>query len=253
MSAITTPTKSIGLDEKLEPEDKKTTTSPLALRDFRLLWLGEGISLIGDQFYLIALPWLVLQLTGDALAMGTVLALAGIPRALFMLVGGAFTDRFSPRRIMLVSNLTRLGLVASLAALVLAGRIEVWMLYGFGLAFGLMDTFFFPAQNAIIPKIVKENQLQGANAIIQGTMQLSLFAGPVLAGLLISVLDNPNTSALFGASGNLTGIGLAFGIDALTFLASAMTLWMLRTDANGPAPNEGTKDQSNVLNAIRDA
>ena len=58
-------------------------------RNFRLLWAGEGVSLIGDQFYLIALPWLVLKLTGDPLAMGTVLALAAVPRALFMLVGGA--------------------------------------------------------------------------------------------------------------------------------------------------------------------
>ena len=67
-------------------------------RNFSFLWIGELISLIGDQFYLIALPWLVLQMTGDALAVGTVLAVAGIPRALFMLVGGALTDRFSARQ-----------------------------------------------------------------------------------------------------------------------------------------------------------
>jgi MFS family permease len=249
MSAITTQSKSINLNEKREPETTKTK-SPLALRDFRLLWLGEGISLIGDQFYMIALPWLVLQLTGDALAMGSVLALAGIPRALFMLVGGAFTDRFSPRRIMLASNLTRLGLVASLAALVLTGQIAVWMLYAFALAFGLMDAFFFPAQNAIIPRIVEENQLPSANAIIQGTMQLSLFAGPVLAGLLISVLDNPNTAAWFGATGDMTGIGLAFGIDALTFLASAITLWMLRSGAHSPASVDREAEQENVLASI---
>jgi hypothetical protein len=61
--------------------------SPLSVRNFRLLWIGEGISLLGDQFYMIALPWMVLQLTGSALALGTVMALAGIPRALFVLVG----------------------------------------------------------------------------------------------------------------------------------------------------------------------
>ena len=66
--------------------------SLLRVRNFRLLWIGEAISLVGDQFYLIALPWLVLQLTGDGLVVGTVLALVGIPRALFILVGGAFTD-----------------------------------------------------------------------------------------------------------------------------------------------------------------
>src|SRR4029450_6119957 len=71
--------------------------SPLRVRNFRLLWIGESISLLGDQFYLIALPWLVLQLTGSALALGVVLALAAIPRALFMLIGGAFVYRVSPR------------------------------------------------------------------------------------------------------------------------------------------------------------
>src|SRR6266700_1025630 len=99
-------------------------TSPLSVRNFRLLWIGEGISLLGDQFYMIALPWLVLQLTGSALALGTVIALAGIPRALFMLVGGAFADRFSPRSVMIASNLARLVLVAALAALVLTNTVR---------------------------------------------------------------------------------------------------------------------------------
>src|SRR5689334_24936044 len=89
--------------------------SPLRVRNFRLLWIGEGISLLGDQFYLIALPWLVLQLTGSALALGGVMALAGIPRALFLLVGGAFVDRFSPRAVMIASNFARLVLVALLS------------------------------------------------------------------------------------------------------------------------------------------
>ena len=98
--------------------DKNTNPSPahvLRSRNFRLLWIGEGISLLGDQFYLIALPWLVLSLTGNPLAVGTVLAMAGIPRALFMLVVGALTDRFTPRKLMINSNLARMTLPTSLA------------------------------------------------------------------------------------------------------------------------------------------
>lgn len=68
----------------------------MGLRDFRLLFSGATTSLLGDQFTLIATPWLVLQLTNDPMALGTVLALEGIPRALFMLLGGAITDRISP-------------------------------------------------------------------------------------------------------------------------------------------------------------
>ena len=81
----------------------------LKIRDFRLLFTGEGISLLGDQFYFIALPWLVLQLSSSTVVLGAVLALQGVPRAAFMLVGGAVTDRFSPRRVMIASNVARLA------------------------------------------------------------------------------------------------------------------------------------------------
>src|SRR5512141_3488907 len=115
----------------VEPSSQKVKTSPasvLRIRNFRLLWIGEGISLLGDQFYMIALPWLVLSLTGNALAVGTVLATAGIPRALFMLLGGALTDRFTPRTLMICSNLARMALTGLLAVLVMTQLIQTWML-----------------------------------------------------------------------------------------------------------------------------
>src|SRR5512135_2216741 len=79
----------------------------LSLRDFRLLFAGSTTSLLGDQFALIATPWLVLQLTGDPLILGAVLALEGLPRAIFMIVGGAITDRLSPRIVMLTADILR--------------------------------------------------------------------------------------------------------------------------------------------------
>ena len=171
------------------PEAKVSPASVLRIRNFRLLWIGEGISLLGDQFYMIALPWLVLSLTGDALAVGTVLAMAGVPRALFMLVGGALTDRFSPRKLMINSNLARMLLTGLLAALVLTNLIQLWMLYISAVLFGLADAFFFPAQTSIVPKLVGKDQLQAGNAMIQGTATLSLWVGPFLAGGL-----NPSPS-----------------------------------------------------------
>src|SRR5260221_4165975 len=145
--------------------NQQKSKGPLSVRNFRLLWIGESISLLGDQFYLIALPWLVLQLTGSALVLGTVMALAGIPRALFMLVGGAFVDRFSPRAVMLASNVARLVLVGLLSALVLTNNVQLDMLYGFALAFGLADAFYFPAQTAIVPQLLPEEQLQAGNTV----------------------------------------------------------------------------------------
>ena len=194
-------------------------------RNFRLLWGGEGVSLIGDQFYLIALPWLVLRLTGDSFAMGTVLALAAVPRALFMLVGGALTDRFSPRALMLTSNLMRLAIVGLLAVFTVTGMVDLWMLYGFALLFGLADAFFYPAQSSMIPRLLGSERLQTGNAVIQGTAQLSLFVGPVLAGSLISFLDGGGGT---GAAPDMLGIGAAFAIDAVTFAVSALTLSLIK-------------------------
>jgi predicted MFS family arabinose efflux permease len=221
--------------------------SPLAallgVRNFRLLWIGEAISLLGDQFHLIALPWLVLNLTGDAFAVGLVMALAGIPRALFMLVGGALTDRFSPRRVMMFSNLARLTLVLVLGLLTLSGMVTLGMLYIFALAFGLADAFFFPAQGSIVPRMVKKEHLQLANSITQGTAQISMFLGPVLAGTLIATIGNGRSS-----DNNLQGIGLAFIVDALTFLVSVLALSAMRIESE----NVNEVETESVLDSILD-
>src|SRR5689334_5780492 len=90
---------------------------PLRERNFLLLWSGQSISLLGDEFHFVALTWLVLALSGSGLALGGVLMVAAVPRALFMLVGGAATDRRSPRQVLLFSNAARGVLVGLLAAL----------------------------------------------------------------------------------------------------------------------------------------
>jgi predicted MFS family arabinose efflux permease len=225
-----------------KPETKVSPVNVLKIRNFRLLWIGEGISLLGDQFYMIALPWLVLLLTGNALAVGTVMAMAGIPRALFMLVGGALTDRFTPRKLMISSNLVRMVLTGLLAALVAMNLIQLWMLYALALFFGLADAFFFPAQSAIVPELVGKDQLQQGNAVIQGTATLSLIVGPILAGAVISWLDG-------GATHSILGIALAFGLDSLSFIASITMLSMMRIE-NASARTE--RAEGGVFASIRE-
>ncbi len=236
-------------------KNQKTTlfANLLRIRDFRLLWIGQGISSLGDQFYFIALPWLVLQLTGDALAMSTVLALESVPRALFMLIGGALTDRFSSRALMLTSDLLRLVLVMLLTGLVLAGRIEIWMLYVFAISFGLVDAFFYPALNAMLPHLVEQNALQMGNALLQGTSQLAMFAGPVLAGAMIALLDGGAAigSGVATAVHDTVGNGIAFGFDALTFFVSVVTLWMMRSHHTRTATQTAGKGES-VLSSLRE-
>ncbi|MBN1369756.1 MAG: MFS transporter [Dehalococcoidaceae bacterium] len=193
--------------------------SPLLKRDFRLLWFGEGISLLGSQFHFIALSWLTLQITGSGLALGTVLMVGTIPRALLMLFGGALSDSYSPRRIMIVSNLSRAVVVGVIALIVFYDVVELWHLYLLSILFGVVDSFFHPAFNAIIPRIVEKDKLEAGNAILRGTHELSFLIGSAPAGLLISAV----------------GMDLAFGIDSVSFILAAVCLKMM-TGFRGKAP-----------------
>ena len=216
-------------------------------RNFLLLWFGQGTSVIGDQFSMIALPWLVLLLTGDPVQLGIVLALTGVPRAVFMLVGGAMTDRFSQRSVMLASDVLRLLLTTVLAGVIFSGQLQLWMLYLFALAFGTVSAFFLPASSSIVPRIVRNEDLMTGNSIIQGTSALSVFIGPLLAGGLIA-LFTAGSAAQTGSSSSTFGIGLAIAIDALTFLVSAITLWLMRVEK----PHSTEIAQTGIFTSIRD-
>lgn len=209
----------------------------MSLRDFRLLFAGASTSLLGDQFTLIATPWLVLKLTNDPMALGIVLALEGIPRAVFMLFGGAITDHLSPRRVMLIANITRFLLTGIMALMVLGGISQLWMIYAFGLLFGIVAGFAIPAENSIVPMLVEEQDLQAGNSIMMGITQLAGFVGPTIAGILIGQF-----------SSSYTGVGLAFVIDAFTFIVSAVTLQLIRTEK----PKKSAEDASNQ-ESVREA
>ena len=206
---------------------KNPLQNVFSIRDFRLLFVGTTTSLLGDQFALIATPWLVLQLTGDPLVLGFVLALEGIPRALFMLFGGAITDRFSPRIILLVADIVRFILATLMATVIFTGTVQIWMLYAYGLGFGLVAGFAVPAGNSIVPMLVEEKDLEAGNSIVMGGGQLVGFVGPVVAGILIGKFSE-----------SLFGIGLAFGLDSITFLISALMLWLMRSGGKFPSPDD---------------
>lgn len=198
-----------------------------ANRNFRLLFGGSSVSALGDQFTLVALPWLVLRLTGSPAALGLVLAAMALPRAIFMLIGGAMVDRLSARRILLLARGVNAVLVALLAALVLGGAIAMPAVYAIALCIGVATAFAYPAGSALLPQLVATTQLASANALFMGMRQLSLFIGPALAGLVIGV------HAGHGAAES-RGLGLAFAVDAASFLASLASLWMIRSAADRP-------------------
>ena len=209
----------------------------LKTRDYRLLWLGQAISHLGDQFHLIALPWLVLTLTHDPFQLGLVLALAGIPRAAIMLFGGAFADRHSPRLIMLVSDMLRLVIVGAIAASLFTGAVQLWMVYALAVSFGVVSGFFMPAAEASLPRLLASDRLEAGNALMMGADQLAQFVGPALAGTIIALFGTAHIGA--GHAGSLAGLGVAFAVDAASFGVSAVTLLLMRSL---PALAAGTGD-----------
>ena len=204
---------------------------PLAIPHFRNLWLGATISLLGDQFYLVALPWLALQLTGSSLALGTLLMVAGIPRAALMLIGGAVIDRFSARRVMMTTAIVRAVLVGTVAALLWLDAIALWHLYLLTFAFGVADAFSFPAGPALMPTLVPPQQLQSANALMQTSTVTTQMLGPAPAGLLIRGF----------------GVAAALAFDALSFLAVLVALFRIPEPPKA-APASGARPS--MLHAI---
>ena len=209
---------------------------PLRVRDFRLLFTGETISVLGDHFHFVALAWLTLQLTGSGLALGSVLMVAAIPRAIFMLLGGALSDRLSPRSLMLYSNAFRAVLVGIVATLVITGNVELWQLYVMAGIFGVVDALFYPALSSILPMLVDEPTLPPANALMQGSQQLAGLIGPAMAGVLVALVQT----------------GPAFAIDAASFAVAAAALIFIaggRRRTTSAESADGT--ESGLLGTIR--
>ena len=202
-------------------------------RDFLLLFCGSSVSAIGDTFTLVALPWLVLKISHDPAAVGLTLLITALPRALFMFVGGAVVDRSSPRRILLISRAWNAAFVAALAILVVTGAIQMWMVYAISLGIGLSTAFVYPAGSAILPQLVEKDQLHAANGMIMGMRQVAMILGPIAAGLLIATDFNTNHDARLADAG---GIGLAFSIDAVSFIFSLVSLFMIRVHSDFHPP-----------------
>src|SRR5262245_26989914 len=161
---------------------------PLRNRTFVVWWIGATTSLLGDQFYIVALPWVVLQLTGSAVAMGTVAMCAGIPRAALMLMGGAVTDLVSPRKVLMVTASARAVLVGAIGLLLGLHVLQLWHVYLLALAFCVADAFAMPSAGPLLRSLVPPEQLPAANSVWQSSALLSSVVGPAPAGAITKAL-----------------------------------------------------------------
>lgn len=196
----------------------------LSHRPFAWLWTGQSISRLGDSIYRIALAWWVLEETGSATTMGTVLIFSFTPMLLFLLVGGVAVDRLPRVQVMFLSDLISGSAVGLVALLAWSDRLEIGHIYVASLVLGLVEAFFFPAYTAAVPEIAPPNLLPSANSLTSLSRQAAGIAGPALAATLVS----------------LSGTPLAFALDGLTFLISAVCLLpLLQRARSAPARDDG--------------
>ncbi len=189
-------------------------------RNFRWLWMGSVTSMLGDQLSLVAFPWLVLSLTKEPWVLGMALALIGLPRAVFILLGGAIVDRLSPKSVLLASKYMSVVLLSALSFLIYTQQLTIPMLCGFALLIGVSSAFAMPAASSIIPEVVGRKGLEKANGFIMLLRQVAMFVGPLIAGVLLGADAHSDESS----SHNLA---IVFGLDSLTFALSALTLFQV--------------------------
>jgi MFS family permease len=195
-------------------------------RDFRLLWLANSASVVGDRIVTVALALFVVELTGSATDLGLVLAAYSLPLVFFLLVGGVFADRLPRHLVAVVTDLVRFVLHGLLALLIVTGEIRIWHLVAIGVLFGTAEAFYRPAATALLPQTVPEEEIQEANAVTTMFANIAEFAGPALATVLVLGFSS----------------AAAFALDAATFLFSALLLVRVRPRERGaPAPATPTQ------------
>ncbi len=193
--------------------------SPLREREFALLWAGMAVSLVGDGIYFVAVAWQAYSLSNTPAALSAVGVAWTLPTVLFLVVGGAITDRFERRRVLLAASLAEEVAIGTIGVLAVTGQLQLWMLLALVAVYGAGEAFFNPAFDAIVPTLIAEEQFTAASALEHFSRPLAIqLLGPALGGLLVAA----------------AGVGAAFLVDAGTFIVSIWMLLMMRAAPVAP-------------------
>jgi MFS family permease len=183
--------------------------APLAHRDYRLLVGGMSVSLLGDGLFLVALAWQVYALSNAPTALASVGIAMTVPTITCLLIGGAVSDRYDRRKVMLYADCIRAAILAMLAVLSATGALRLWQLLVIAAVYGAATAFFDPASDALVPELLPPEALAQANSLDQLIRPVALrLAGPAVGGILVGAI----------------GTGGAFGLDAASFMVSAAAL-----------------------------
>jgi MFS family permease len=203
---------------------------PLRHRDFRLLWIGQSVSQIGNALYYVALPFQILALGGNPLQLGLGFTIFATAQLLVILFGGAIVDRLPRRRVILASDFSSGVIVGVIAVLGMTGHLQIAHLYVAAALFGVAFSFETPAMNAIMPELVPKDVLTAGNSLRGLAGQAGRVLGPLLGGLLVAKSGPP----------------AAFAIDAATFFFSFAVFFFAKPPRREPLP------PSSLLSQVRE-
>jgi MFS family permease len=199
------------------------TFASLRHRDYRLYFAGSAVSFIGTWMQQIAAFWLVLDLTHSPVAVGALALVQTLPVTVFSLVGGSLADRIDVRRMLIASDCVLTVLAATLAALALTDRIQVWHFYALGLVYGIVVALGSPSRHTLVFRIVGRDDLPNAVALSSGLGTTARIVGPALGGLVVAA----------------AGPGIAFATNALSYLVSVAALLAMRLPRRPRAAGAG--------------
>ncbi len=203
--------------------------------DFWKYWTGQTISNLGSSITVFALPLLVYKLTGSALDLGIATAATFLPYLLFGLILGAWTDRVDRKRMMIGTDIARALVVASIPLLAVLGLLTVWWIYVVAFVHATLRICFDAGEFAAIPSLVNRDDLVTANGRIQASYSAASIVGPLLAGVLVTLVPLP----------------VLMLIDGFSFLLSAFSLALIRISFNSGEKRAPTSIRADVVEGLR--
>lgn len=198
----------------------RRTFSSLHVRNYRVFFVGQSVSLSGTWIQRVAQAWLVLELTGSGTAVGLVTALQFVPLLLLAPMGGVVADRVDKRRLLMVTQTLAATWAGALAVVVLTGVVQLWMVYLLALLLGLAGSVDNPTRQTFVLEMVGKSQLTNALALNSSLVNAARVVGPAIAGVLIVTV----------------GIGWCFAINSASYLAVIAALGVMRPGELNPGP-----------------
>ncbi|MDT4952116.1 MAG: hypothetical protein QOJ02_254 [Acidobacteriota bacterium] len=231
---MSAPKPSPAQSSKTVAQGRRSSFTALQYRDFRLLWIGQLVSVTGSQMQLVAINWHVYLLTKSPLALGAVGLVRVVPIILCSLLGGLVADAFDRKRLILGAQTIMLLSAGVLAAMTASGLHSVWPVYLLTAISSAAVAFDNPARQALLPMLVPATDFPNAVSLGMIALHVSMISGPALAGIILSGL----------------GPALVYALNALSFLAVIVAVLLMR--ASGRADSGGSEASRVSIGALRE-